>query len=273
MRLVRQALTAPVKLAMNVCAFFPKVDKLRLVELIWKIGREPEYARLYIGLTGHKKGIEAARELAEEVFRENPSDQVAGMMGALEFGEYNLGRAKNWLEKGKQCPEKNPESLLWLELNLADHLDEYDEQAVVTKILSRRDLSMNFTRSALAVQAEIFLRARNWDAADAVLERILRVEDVPALRWMKWTVAKARGDETEAQRQLNIASTKTHKAIPNIFLALGWYYLGDIENTRQYLAKAQRDGITKDRIIQINRDLGAFLESDSFAGEKGEMAS
>lgn len=272
MKLVRQVLAAPVKLALYLCIFLPKVNPLGLIRIIWRIGREPEYAWRYIALTGQKKGIEAAREEAEKIFRECPTDQVAGMMGLLELGQYNLVGAKYWLEKGKQCPEKNPEFLLRLELNLADHLDEYDAQAVVAKILSRRDLAMNCTMSALVVQAELFLRARKWNDADAVLERILRVQDVPVLRWMKWTVAKARGDEIGAERQLRLASTKSHKAVSNISLALGWYYLGDMEKTRQYLAKAQQDGVTKNMIIQANRELGAFLESDNYS-RQGEEAN
>jgi hypothetical protein len=272
MKLVRQVLAAPVKLALYLCVFFPKVNQLGLIGIVWKIGREPEYAWRYIGLTGQKKGIEAAREVAEEIFRECPTDQVAGMMGMLELGQYNLIGAKYWLEKGRQCPEENPEFLLRLELGLADHLDEYDVQAVITKILSRRDLAMGCTMAALTVQAELFLRAKKWDDADAVLERILRVQEIPGLRWMKWTIAKAKGDEIEAERQLRLASTKSHKAVSNIFLAVGWHYLGDIEKTRQYLTKAQQDGVTKDMIIQINRELEAFLEPDSY-GQQGEGAN
>ena len=98
------------------------------------------------------------------------------------------------------------------------------------------------------------------------------MQDVPGLRWMKWTIAKARGDEIEAERQLRLASTKTHKTVPNISLALGWYYLGDIEKTRQYLAKAQQDGVTKNMIIRINRELEALLEPDSYS-QQGEGAN
>jgi hypothetical protein len=193
-------------------------------------------------------------------------------MGVMEYRENNLDCAKNWLEKGKRCPQKNPESLLWLELNLSDHLAEYDGQKIIMKILSCRDLSMNFTRGALAAQAEFFLRKRKWDDADAILERVLSVEDVPGIRWMKWTIAKARGDEMEAEKQLRLAKTKSYKAVPNIYQAIGWYYLGDIGKTREYLAKAQQDGLTKERITQINPELGAILEMDNL-GQKAEEAN
>ncbi len=263
MGLVRQTLAAPVKLALQICAFFPKIDKSGLVKLLWKIGREPAYAGSHIWLTNLKYGIDAARETAEDIFKEYPSDQVAGMMGMIEFDEYNLNKVKDWLEKGKQCPETNPESLLWIELELSDHLNEYDIEAFIEKVLSRRDLSMNFTARALAVRAELFLRKRKWDDADAVLERIFRVQDVPGLRWMKWTVAMGKGDDAEAQKQLRMGISKGQKTVPNIQMALGWYYLGDIEKTRQYLTKAQQDGITKDQIIKINRGLGSLLDSQT----------
>jgi hypothetical protein len=45
-------------------------------------------------------------------------------------------------------------------------------------------------------------------------------------------------------------------------MSLGWYYLGNIEKTREYLAKAQQDGVSKTRITLINRDLAALIEPD-----------
>jgi tetratricopeptide (TPR) repeat protein len=270
MKLLRQILAVPVKMVLQICAFFPKVDKFGLVGLIWKIGREPDYAGTYIFLTSQKKGIESAIETGEEIFKEYPSDRVAGMMGILEYDHYNLNKAKEWLERGRQCPEANPESLLWLELALAGNLDEINTDEVLNKILSRRDLSMNFTKRALVSQAEMFLREKKWDQADAILERILRIENEPGARWMKWTVAKAKGNETEAQKQLRLARTKKQKEIPNIHMALGWYYLGDIGKTQEYLAKAQQDGMTKNRITQINRELATFLESDNLCQQRGE---
>jgi hypothetical protein len=272
MKLVRQALTAPVKLVLFVCSFFPKVNQLPLIGMVWRIGREPEFAWRYIGLIGAKKGIEAAREMADKVFNECPTDRVAGMMGTLEYNQYNLTGAKDWLEKGKKCPENNPELLLWLELNLAEHLSEYNMQEVIMRILSRNDLSMSCSRLAMLTQAEIFLRSAKWDEADAILERILRIEDMPSIRWMKWTIAKARGDEIEAERQLKLASTKIHKKVPNIYLAIGWYYLGDIGKTQQYLTMAQEDGFTKQKIIQINPELKSVLEMDNF-NQKAEEAN
>jgi hypothetical protein len=273
MRLVRQILTAPLKLVLFVCAFFPGVNQLTLIGMVWKIGREPEYALRYIGLAGAKKGIEAAREAADAIFKECPTDQVAGIMGTLELEQYNLIRAKDWLEKGKQCPEEHPEFLLQLELDLSDHLYEYDAQAVITKILSRSDLPMNCSRMALVTQAEMFLRTGKWDEADTILERIFSIEELPMLRWMKWTVAKGKGDEIEAERQLRLANTKMHKTVPNVFLAVGWYYLGNLEKTRQYLTMAQQDGVTKQKIIRINRELGALLESDSSTDKQVEEAN
>lgn len=259
MELVRQIYAAPMKLALNICGFFPKVDKLRLVEAIWKTGREPEYACRYIALIATKRGIEAAEQTADEIFKEYPSDQVAGTIGVLEFRQYNLSRAKEWLEKGKQCPERNPESLLNLELELADHLDEYDVEAVVAKILSRRDLAMSFTTKTLMVKAELFLRAKRWDDAEAVSERVSTVEEMPWIWWIKWIIAKARGDEIEAEKQLRLASAKVHKAVLNIYLALGWYYLEDIGKTREFLAELQREGVTKDMISRINPKLGELF--------------
>ena len=158
MRIVRKILAAPLKLALQICAFFPNIDKLGMVKIIWNIAREPNYAMSYIFLTSQKEGIESARETGDKIFKEYPSDLVAGMMGMIEFNQNNFNIAKEWLEKGRRCPEKNPVSLLYLELELSDVLDEYDIETVITKILSRRDLSMDFTKRALATQAELFLR-------------------------------------------------------------------------------------------------------------------
>jgi hypothetical protein len=251
-----------------ICGFVPIFNRLRLVEIIWALGREPGDAAAVLKLTAAGKGIEAGRARAEKMFAEYPYGQIVATMGWLEVQHtQDLLAARQWLENAGQVDCKDAHLLLGLELFLSEHLEEYDTQQVVERILSRNDLPMQTTRNALLVHGRGLLKQRRWSEAQVVADRILSVEENPQARWIRWVKATTDGDDDYARTQLSIAQGKMSVAALGGFVALGWFYMGDKERAKQVLREAGADGAG---FAIVNKDLARFVRDNFHATQISE---
>jgi hypothetical protein len=243
-----------------ICGFVPIFDRLKLVEIIWALGREPEDAAAVLGLTVSGKGIDAACARAQEMFAAHPDAQIAATMGWLQIQHnQNLPAASQWPKMARQADcEDTP--LLGLELFLSEHLAEYDTEEIVTRILARNDLPMQTTRDALLARANRFLKQQHWPEAQAIADRILAVEENPQARWIRWITAMIDGDDARAQVQLSIAQSKMSDAALRGFVALGWLYMGDEERAKQVLQEAHSQGQS---VALVNKDLVGFFRENN----------
>ncbi len=265
---VRQLIAAPLRILAWICGFVPIFDRLKLVEIIWALGREPADAAAVLSLTASGKGMDAARARAEEMFAEYPYAQIAATMGWLEIQHaQNLHAASGWLKHADQADCKDNHTLLGLELFLSEHLAEYDTEKIVARILARNDLPMQTTRDALLVDGRSLLKQQRWPEAQVLADRILVVEENPQARWIRWVTAIIDGDDTRAQTELSIAQGKMSDAALRGFVALGWLYMGDKERTIQVLQEARTDGAG---VGLINKDLARFLQGNNQGSEVTE---
>lgn len=256
---VRQLIAAPLRVLLWICGFVPLFDRLRLIELIWALSREPSDIAGVLTLTAAGKGIETANTRAQELFSVYPYAQIALTMGWLQIQHArNLQAASQWLKRARQADcEDAP--LLGLELFLSEHLAEYNTEEVTARILARNDLPMQTTRDALLAEGRRFLKQQRWTEAEAVADRILAVEENPQARWIGWVTAIINGDDARAQTQLSIASGKMSDAALRGFVALGWLYMGDTERATQVLQEARKEGTG---VGLINKDLDRFLRGN-----------
>jgi hypothetical protein len=240
-----------------ICGFVPVFDRLRLIEIIWTLSREPSDAAGVLTLTAAGKGIEAANTRAQELFSVYPYAQIALTMGWLQIQHArNLEAANEWLKYAVGAGCEDAPSLLSLELFLSEHLEEYDTPEVVGRILARNDLPMQITRDALLAEGCRFLKQQRWAEAEAVADSILAIEENSQARWIKWVTAIVSGAEAEARRQLSIAGGKMSDAALRGFVVLGWLYIGDRDRAARLLQEARSQG---DSVGLINKDLARFL--------------
>lgn len=256
---IRQLIAAPLRILLWICSFVPVFDRLRLIELIWALSREPADAAGVLTLTAATKGMDAACSRAEKMFTAHPDAQIAATMGWLRIQHaQNLPAASQWLKRARQADcEDVP--LLGLELFLSEHLTEYNTEEVAARILARNDLPMQTTRDALLAEGQCLLRQQRWTEAEAVADRILAVEENPHARWIRWVTAIVSGDDAHAQTQLLIAGRKMPDAAMRGFVALGWLYMGDTERATQVLQEARSQGA---KVGLINKDLDRFLRGN-----------
>ncbi len=253
---VRQLIAAPLRVLLWICGFVPVFDRLRLIEIIRALSRDPSDIAGVLTLTAAGKGIETANARAQELYSVYPYAQIAATMGWLQIQHArNLQAANQWLKRARQADCEDA-SLLGLELFLSEHLAEYDTEEVVTHILARNDLPMQTTRDALLTDGRRLLKQQRWTEAEAVADRILAVEENPQARWIKWVTAIINGDDARAQTQLAIAGRKMPDAAMRGFVALGWLYMGDAERASQVLQEARAEGAG---VGLINKDLDRFL--------------
>ena len=106
-------------------------------------------------------------------------------------------------------------------MNLSDHMDAASREEVAARIVARRDVSMGLTRSALSTQAYLALHRHQWQDAEAILNRIFRIEDPPHLRWMRWTAAAGLENNQEADQFYQQASNNTPIRFDHFLLSVG----------------------------------------------------
>ncbi len=254
---IRHLIAAPVRLLAWANSFLRVFDPLKAAEVIWFLTGEAADGASVIVLAARGKGLDAARQRAEAIFARRPDEQVAAAIGWMEASEgHNLTAAAQWIERCRQAGCEDGPSLLQLELSLSEHLEGYDYPELIERILSRNDLPGNITRDALLGKAKLLLKERHWDEAEAIADRILKVEENGTARWVKWVTRMAAGDMEDAESQLQSAGEKTRAEVLWGLVALGWLCLGEDLRALEVLRKCQRDG--KPAAL-VEKDLGQYV--------------
>jgi len=275
MRWLGQLVVLPLKLLLIVVSIIPVFDRLPLYKAIWALTRDPYYGRNLILLLAHRKGLEAARSLAEEAFIACPDGSIAAMIGQIELeAACDPDRATAWLDRANEYPGlKNPDGLLPLELSLSPLVPNLDCRRVVDSILARKDLSMDLTRVALITKAQLDLKAGQWDRALQIADQLLAVSDIPRAHWIRWVAYSASQEPAVAAQEFQRLSANTLGPLFDAIMASGYMYLGDRMRCREHLLKCRQAGVL-DYIVQMNDpDLAGPLAELPPVSESSEVPS
>ncbi len=250
---------------MWVCGFVPVIDRRIISELIWRIGGDPGDGNNVVILTAQKKGVIAARQKAESILEKTRDSLIAAIMGLVEIHFCNdISAADGWIHKAKELECKNPELLLRLELMLSDVIEEYDTEQIIDEILSRNDLPMEYTRTALIVRVERLPGGRLWDEADEILDKMLCIEKNYEICFPKWVTCMAKGEHVQAEIYMEKMKGKVPEGQLRVRLATGWIYLGDKGRAMQCLKMAEQAGMKASTISVSNRVLGKMIDSEEY---------
>ncbi len=267
-RFLGNLVALPLQLLLVIVSIVPIVDRQTLIRALWYLTRRPGYACSLILLAAQRQGIDAARQVAEQAFAICPDGSIIATIGQIELqAGFYLDRAAGWLQRARQAPALlDPDALLLFMLQLSDHIPNLSTQALVDGILSRNDLPMDLSRTALGIRAELALRQQRWAEAEDIAERILSIEDHPTGRWIFWVAAAGRQDAQEAQRQFQLIPRILLGNQYPILIANGYLYLGDLFQCHKYLRQALDAGVSEHRIRLHNPTLAEqvpYLASDS----------
>jgi tetratricopeptide (TPR) repeat protein len=253
MRWLGQLVALPLKVLLILVSIVPVFDRLGLYRAIWALTRDPYYGRNLILLLAQRRGMDAARSLAEEAFATCPDGSIAAMIGQLELNlAFDLERGAGWLGRAKEHPDlRNPAGLLLLELSLCHHIPELDSDRVIESILSRNDLSMDLTQLAMLAKAQLDLRAGRWDDALQITEKLLAINEIPLAHWILWVAYSALQERELAEQEFRRLSAKTLGPLYEAVIASGYHYLGDVNRCRDHLLECRKAGIP-DRYILLN---------------------
>ena len=187
--------------------------------------------------------------------------RVAAAISLLEIQRwYNLRGAYEWIRKGREADCAYSERLLLAELFVSEHVQGYDAEQVIEEILGRNDLPMDYTRSALGVQAELCVRRGEWDSAEEIADRMLSIEDQIPARYIKWIVSVARGQEPEGFiKAPGIA--KLSKGQKYSLMGVGYFRGGNKVKAVEFLHKAEDQGVSREAIALMDRRVGEFMDS------------
>lgn len=274
-RWLGQLVALPLKVLLILVSIVPVFDRLVLFRAIWALTRDPYYGRNLILLLAQKQGLDAARSFAEEAFAVCPDGSIAAMIGQLELeAALDLDRSLAWQRRAREYPGlRNPDGLLLLELSLGNHVPNLNIGRIIESILSRNDLSMDHTRIALIMKAQVDLKAGRWDNAGLIAERLLSVSEVPLAHWILWVVYSGLQETDCAAYEFQRFSANMLGPLHDAIIASGYLYLGDSNRCREHLLKCRQAGIP-DRILLLhNPDLARPLSELPPMAESTEAAS
>jgi hypothetical protein len=171
----------------------------------------------------------------------------------------NPAAAAEWIRKAEAANCTHQEELLYLKIGLSDHVPSYHVERIIDEILSRNDLSMEYSRAARIVQVELWIRRREWQKADDLLSAMLHIESEPHIHIYKWITSTALGRPEQGQEELLIArkGLPVHRSL--FFEALGMFYLGRPAEARELLARAIHQGMDVRDILLTEPALASLL--------------
>lgn len=240
---LRHLIAAPVRLLLWLCGFLPVIDRLKLAQIIWTLTADADDGCNVIILTANKKGLQAAREKATEVLEKTHDASAALSIGMVEaHGCFDPEAAYGWIQKARRLECKNLQKLLKLELLVSNDIAQVDLEQVIEQILSRNDLTGDYSRAALAAKAGLSLNNGDWKQAEQIADKVLAIEESPQMRMVKWTTAAAKDDKVlAAMQQLKIEKASS-KADELFLLSLGKHFLGQTEDAKAGFKQAVKQG-------------------------------
>lgn len=256
----RELAALPLKLLFWICHFLHIPRKAAVAALVWKISREIFWVNTWILQVAQEQGIEKARDLAGRLLELHKDARIALQMGVMEYRFLkNPAAAVEWIRKAETMNCNFQEELLYLKLILADHVLSYHPERIIDEMLSRSDLSMEYSRAAWLVQAELWIRRREWQKADDLLSTMLHIESEPQIHIYKWMTSLALNRPEQGQEELLIArkGMPGHKSV--FFEALGMFYLGRMDEARELLARAIHQGMDVRDILLGEPALASIL--------------
>jgi hypothetical protein len=266
----RELAALPLKLLFWICHFLHIPRKAAVAALVWKVGGEIFWANTWILQAAQEQGIEKARDLAGRLMERYKDARIAHQMGTMEYRFFkNPAAAAEWIRRAEALNCTHAEELLYLKLVLADHVPSYHPERIIDEILSRNDLSMEYSRAARLVQAELWIRRREWQKADDLLNAMLHIESEPQIHIYKWMTSLALNWPEQGQEELLIArkSLPGHRSL--FFEALGMFYLDRPAEARELLARAIHQGMDVRDILLTEPALASLLPPPETVGGDG----
>jgi tetratricopeptide (TPR) repeat protein len=262
---LRELASLPFKLVFYITKFLRvnSTAQMTIIHWTWKIGREMEWAHLYLIYVWYIKGEEEASKIAEQFLSQEKNAYFANFIGDLEFHiRRDIESAKRWIRKAEEMDCSHPEALWYLKLRMSGAVPEYANDALVQKVLDRNDLSMEETRFAFLIRAQQFIQHKKWDQADEILDHMLRIESHDEIHIYKWITSLAKEDKVSAQKHLVAAEKMCGKEQLYIKQAIGLYWLGKFEQARDFLLKGFRDEEHRRAVLFFQPYLAELLRTE-----------
>ncbi len=225
-RFFGKLLATPLRLVGYGMNLFRAEPSLWLWRTTWQLSNNPDDASNYIGVAARRKGIEFARQQATRVIEKCRDSKIALTMGWLEIQSGGgADHAAEWVNLARKEALEREQLLLQLDLYLARDNEEKAER-VVEQILSRRDVPMELTRSALWSRGWKMAEQERFEQVEQIADKILAVEEHYEGRILKWMSLAARGEDVLASQQLELARRTMPSQMFEMVVGQGWLMLG-----------------------------------------------
>jgi hypothetical protein len=257
---LRELAALPLMLLFWACHFLRLPAKTNFAALVWKVGRDPQWANTWIMLVCQQEGINAARRLAEQLLDQHKDARIAHYIGTIELMfQKDPAAADRWIRVAELAGCRNQEELLYLKLLLAGHIHSYNADRIIEEILARNDMPMDYSRAARLAQVQMWLGRGQWQKADEILDAMLKIENVPTCYIFKWATSLAQGRSKQADENLSVAQKSLGGPQFLFYKALGWLYLGREDQAKTALEQAISAGISPQDVYLFSPQLSVLI--------------
>ena len=265
---LRDLLAAPFRVLAFLFGHVPVFNPLAFYRIVWRLSGDSDTGREMLIRTHEHKGLEAAESLAEILMAERPDAMIALVIGGINlYKAADATRAQGWIDKARSLKCRDEALLLWLEAAISDFIQPKRLERILDAILSRNDLPGAYTQMALFRQAELCLRNQEWDKAEAICDRICKIDKAAAAEWYYYVVDVARRyHEDEAILSRIFDKVDGHKHYLRNHAIFCWY-LGAYNQSLNSLKLAYDNGITEVEIRNFNPAFARFIASLEDKGE------
>lgn len=255
----KKAAAIPTRLAAMLAEALKSGNALSLWSVTFNLSHSVSDGCKLLFLTYQQEGIDSARASAANLLEQTRHSNIATTIGYLEISSGNTEAARDWINQAGRLECESPEMMLGLELFIAE--DDSESEILISQILARDDLPMEFTRNALTRKMWKLAEKRDWEQAEQISNRILGVEENVDARLIKWMGCESRQQHAQAEKHLAFAQSKLPEPVFNMLMAQGWLFLDNPDKAMEWTYKAEQSGI---KINELDSEIGDLARSEEF---------
>lgn len=271
----RELLAVPLRLLLFVCGMVEIVDKIVVAKWVWGLTGEPDDAVAFLGASLQKNGLEASKELAEELLLHTRDAKIANLIACYELNSHSYDEIQRWIDKAVELECKNQELLLWVKFYASLPNEAVSSELILDEMIERNDLPSHYSETAWGLKSWRLVCDGEWEKAEFYANRVLEIKDNWWALLARMAIEVNRGEESKVDRILEKAERKAKQDLGScekslLFIARALAIVGYKERACEYLYEVRGD------IEAVREDelLSELAESEMFkeycAGREGE---
>jgi len=259
-KLIRQIITIPLIVLRDLLSVAPVFDKLKVMRWICLVNDTSNNALAYITALITSYGVAEFEDAAMEQMYKYQDARFAVVIGMAYYELGQFAKSKQVLDTALAAGCRNEYELLLLQFLHSSREDASKLDAIVEKMLERKDLNPAMSQLAWTFKCWSLVEKRKFEQASAVADRILEIEANGIAFLVKW-IATFNINPPLAAGYFTKAEQVWQYPFFEASVAQGWHLLGKAQEAAEYMRKAVLDGFEPQKNDEI---FNAIMNSEQY---------